>query len=68
MPYIFLKETAAELHMHSAKYIEDIYSFAVNTINIVIECNETSVFSRLRSTSENLNVFITREENCYGIH
>ena len=22
------------------EYIEDIYSFAVNTINIVIECNE----------------------------
>ena len=42
------------------KYIEDIYSFAVNTINIVIECNENIiVFSRMRSTSENLNVFIT---------
>ena len=27
------------------KYIEDIYSFAVNTINIVIECNENiSIF------------------------
>ena len=44
--------------------IEDIYSFAVNTINIVIECNEnTSIF-----TSANLNVFITRDETFYGIH
>ena len=40
--------------------IEDIYSFAVNTINIFMECNEkTSVFSRVQSTSEYLNVFIT---------
>ena len=29
-----------------AMYIEDIYSFAVNTINIVIECNEDiSIFT-----------------------
>ena len=28
------------------KYIEDIYSFSVNTINIVIECNENiSIFT-----------------------
>ena len=28
------------------RYIEDIYSFAVNTINIVIECNENiSIFT-----------------------
>ena len=38
--------------------IADIYSFAVNTINIVL----------VTSTRENLNVFITRDENCYGIH
>ena len=48
--------------------MEDIYSYAVNTIDISIECNEKSVFSRVRSTSENLNVFITRDENFYGIH
>ena len=29
---------------------------------------KTSVFSRVRSTRENLNVFITRNENIYGIH
>ena len=29
---------------------------------------KTSVFSRVRSTSENLNVFITRAENIYGFH
>ena len=29
------------------QYIEDIYSFAVNTINIFIECNENiSIFTR----------------------
>ena len=28
------------------QYIEDIYSFAVNAINIVIECNENiSIFT-----------------------
>ena len=30
----------------NSKYIEDIYSFAVNTINIVIECKENiSIFT-----------------------
>ena len=29
---------------------------------------KTPVCSRVRSTSENLNVFITRDENIYGIH
>ena len=29
---------------------------------------ETSVFSGVRSTSENLNVIITGDENIYGIH
>ena len=32
--------------MYCLMYIEDIYSFAVNTINIVIECNEDiSIFA-----------------------
>ena len=43
--------------------IEDIHTFAVNTINIFTKCNVASVFSRVRSTSENLNVFVTRDEN-----
>ena len=48
----------SEMH----EYIEDIYSFAVNTINIVIEWNENiSIFM-------SANVFITRDENFYGIH
>ena len=43
--------------------IEDIYSFVVNPINIFIECNgKTSVFSRVQSTSENLNIFITQDD------
>ena len=36
------------IYIHA--YIEDIYSFAVNTINIEMK---TSVLSRVRSTSEN---------------
>ena len=39
----------------SKKYIMDIYSLAVNTINIFIGCNE------------NLNVFSTKDRNIYGI-
>ena len=32
--------------LESRRFIEDIYSFAVNTINIVIECNENiSIFT-----------------------
>ena len=40
----------------------------MNTINIFIESNVTSVFSRVRSTSEDVNVFITRNERFYGLH
>ena len=47
------KMSATILHSHlnvgiilMKKDIEDIYSFAVNTINIVIECNESiSIFT-----------------------
>ena len=43
-------------------YIEDIYSVTVNTINIFIECNKNiRIFTS--DSSENLNVFITRDEN-----
>ena len=39
----------------------------MNTIKIFIECiKNTAVFSRVRSTSENFNVFIIRDENMYG--
>ena len=51
------------LLVSTKKYIEDIYSFAVNTINIVIECDENiSIFTSAKH-NENLNVFITRDEN-----
>ena len=50
------------------RYIEEIYSFDANTINVVIECNENIRISRVLRTRENLNVFITRDENFYGIH
>ena len=36
----------AFMNISISKYIEDIYSFAVNTINIVIESNENlSIFT-----------------------
>ena len=44
-------------------YIEDIYSFAVNTVNIVIEGNDNMSIFTSRSTSENLSVFVARNEN-----
>ena len=50
--------SADSKHYLVSKLRQDIYSFAVNTINIVIECNENI----------NLNVFITRDENFYDIH
>ena len=43
--------------LYKIKNIEDICSFGVNTINIVIELNKISIFLRVRSTSVNLNVF-----------
>ena len=33
------------LFCHSPNYRENIYSFAVNTINIFIECNENMIFT-----------------------
>ena len=52
--------TLYKCHVPAGKGLENVInSFAVNTINILIECNETSIFSRVRSTKERLNVFIT---------
>ena len=44
------------------QYIEDIYFFEVNTKYISSSELKTSKFSRLRSTSENLDVFKSRDE------
>ena len=44
------------------KYIEDIYFFEVNTKYISSSELKTSKFSRVRSTSENLDVFKSRVE------
>ena len=41
----------------TVKYIEDIYFFEVNTKYISSSELKTSKFSRVRSTSENLDVF-----------
>ena len=35
---------------------------------IVKKKKKKSVFSRVRSTSENLNVFLTEDENIYSIY
>ena len=44
------------------KNIEDIYFFEVNTKYISSSELKTSKFSRVRSTSENLDVFKSRDE------
>ena len=44
------------------KSIEDIYFFEVNTKFISSSELKTSKFSRVRSTSENLDVFKSRDE------
>ena len=46
----------------STKYIEDIYFFEVNTIYISSSVLKTSEFSRVRSTSENFDVFNSRDD------
>ena len=45
-----------------SKYIEDIYFFEVNAKYISSSELKTSEFSRVRSTSENLDVFKSRDE------
>ena len=44
------------------KYVEDIYFFEVNTKYISSSVLKTSQFSRVRSTSENSDVFNSRDE------
>ena len=46
------------------KYIEDIYFFEVNTKYISSSAvkKKISIFSRVRSTSENADIFTTRDE------
>ena len=41
--------------------VEDVCSFGVNTINIFSGCNK-------KGSILNLNIFITRDENIYGIY
>ena len=44
------------------QYIEDIYCFEVNTKYISSSVLKTSEFSQVRSTSENSDVFNSRDE------
>ena len=48
------------------KYIENIYFFEVNTKYIPSSELKTSKFSRVRSTSENLDDFKSRDEIYLG--
>ena len=48
-------------------YIENIYSFAVNIINIVIECNENSISTRAKHEWK-FECFHYTRWNFYGIH
>ena len=45
-----------------SEYIEDIYFFDVNTKYISSSAVKKSVFSRVRSTSENADIFTARDE------
>ena len=47
---------------NKGKYIENIYFFEVNTKYISSSELKTSKFSRVRSTSENLDVLMSRDE------
>ena len=62
VPSTFKKRTMFPLH-RTVKYIEDIYFFEVNTKYISSSAvKKISIFSRVRSTSENADIFTTRDE------
>ena len=48
--------------LQCVKFIEDIYFFEVNTKYISSSELKTSKFLRVRSTSENLDIFNSRDE------
>ena len=48
--------------MHNQIHIEDIYFFEVNTKYISSSVLNTSELPRVRSTSENFNVFNSRDD------
>ena len=50
------------IHYMTCRYIEDIYFFEVNTKYISSSELKTSKFSRVRSTSESLDVFKSLDE------
>ena len=59
---IFIARSMHFINMYpNVKYIKDIYFFEVNTKYISSSELKTSKFSRVRSTSENLDVFKSRD-------
>ena len=60
--FYWIKENLPSPPSHGVEYIEDIYFFEVNTKYISSSELKTSEFSRVRSTSENFDVFNSRDE------
>ena len=58
--YIF-KYGHINVSVGKMQYIEDIYFFEVNTKYISLSVLNTSEFSRVRSTSDNSDVFNSRD-------
>ena len=51
-----------KINMFNSKYIEDIYCYVVNSQYVSSSVLKTSDFLRVRSTSENSDVFNSRDE------
>ena len=61
--YKFIRYAYGKLILHRKKYIEGIYFFEVNTKYISSSAvKKISFFSRVRSTSENADIFNARDE------
>ena len=61
---VMYEARSAQLRLNKKK----IYFFSVNTVKILISCNGNFIFSLVLRTCENPDVFITLDENIYGIH
>ena len=60
--YQVLDTSSLTMDLHCVLYIEDIYFFEVNTKYISLSISKTSELLRVRSTSENSDVFNSHDE------
>ena len=60
--YQVLDTSSLTMDLHCVLYIEDIYFFEVNTKYISSSMSKTSELLRVRSTSENSDVFNSHDE------